>query len=288
MFKQALLLHCSSSPPVKAHWWFPGATSALPFALSVNPSLLQSQHCCAYRHLKVFLITFAISWIQQQKKITLNPKYKLPKMHYKGERITPQIMRMDKQMVKEIGDVVDDPDFPLMTKRRPITVPGPPKSSNKARQDASQAATSSSQAQAQQQGADMSARQTTRAGNAGSAQSIQPASSQGGSMFHWHFFAHVCTCRPRATEVGLCMFFPGTIAAPALTEMARFECLNCSSYADEDIMHLYPLELSDSSRQILFARYFCQAIVRLSACSDTPESLVWHSLSYTPKAVFSS
>lgn len=76
----------------------------------------------------MYLISLAIKWVQQKKEITLDPKYKLPKMRYKGVIVTPQTMRMDaKPLVTEMRDVPEDPQFPLMTKRRPITVPGPPK-----------------------------------------------------------------------------------------------------------------------------------------------------------------
>ena len=135
-------------------------------------------HGSACRHLKTFLISFALAWIQQQKKITLDAKYKLPKMHYKGDRISAQFMRMDKQLVKDMGDVVD-PKFPLMTKRRQITVPKAPTASTKTRDDAAQAATSSGPATSQQAGVGMSARHTSRAPSADSMQSTQPASSQG-------------------------------------------------------------------------------------------------------------
>lgn len=135
-------------------------------------------HGLACRHLKNFLISFALAWIQQQKKITLDAKYKLPKMHYKGERISSQIMRMDKQLVKDMGDVVD-PEFPLMTKRRPITVPRGPMGSNKTRDAKAQAATSSSAASSQQAGVDMSPQPTSSTPGTDSMQSAQPASSQG-------------------------------------------------------------------------------------------------------------
>ena len=100
-------------------------------------------------------------------------------MHYKGERITSQYMRMDKQLVKDMGDVVDDPEFPLVTKRRPITVPGPPKGFNKVRADPAPAATSSSQATAQQAGAEISAQQTTRASSVEDAKTDLSAPAQG-------------------------------------------------------------------------------------------------------------
>ncbi|KAA6428743.1 MAG: hypothetical protein FRX49_01618 [Trebouxia sp. A1-2] len=102
----------------------------------------------AFRQFKVFIISLSMGWIQQQKKTTLDPKYKLPKMPYKGEHITKQIMRMKKKsLVTDMGDVVEDPEFPLLTKRRPITVPGPPKHINKVRPDSAQTATNSMQAQ---------------------------------------------------------------------------------------------------------------------------------------------
>ena len=84
-----------------------------------------------YRPLKVYLINMAMGWVQQKKELELDPKYKLPKMRYKGDSgVTPQTMRMDaKPLVTEMRDVPEDPEFPLLTKRRPITVPGPPKAS---------------------------------------------------------------------------------------------------------------------------------------------------------------
>ncbi|KAL3141806.1 hypothetical protein ABBQ32_004480 [Trebouxia sp. C0010 RCD-2024] len=102
-----------------------------------DQALMQAK---AFRHLKLFLISFALAWIQQQKKITLDAKYKLPKMHYKGERVTSQIMRVDKQLVEDMGDVMEDPEFPLMTKRRHVTVPRAPKEITKVRDDTAQAA----------------------------------------------------------------------------------------------------------------------------------------------------
>ena len=134
-------------------------------------------HGFACRHLKTFLISFALAWIQQQKKVTLDAKYKLPKMPYKGDRISSQIMRMDKQLVKDMGDVVD-PEFPLMTKRRQITVPRAPAASTKS-SDGTTQAIGSGPATSKQAGPDMSARHTSRAPSADSQQSTQPASSKG-------------------------------------------------------------------------------------------------------------
>ena len=82
------------------------------------------------RPLKVYLINMAMGWVQQKKEIELDPKYKLPKMRYKSHdgNVTPQTMRMEaKPLVTEMRDIPEDPEFPLLTKKRPITVPGPPK-----------------------------------------------------------------------------------------------------------------------------------------------------------------
>lgn len=79
----------------------------------------------------MYLINMAMGWVKQKKELELDPKYKLPKMRYKGDNgVTPQTMRMDtKPLVTEMRDIPADPEFPLLTKRRPITVPGPPKAS---------------------------------------------------------------------------------------------------------------------------------------------------------------
>ncbi|DBA76314.1 TPA: hypothetical protein ACH3X1_010027 [Trebouxia sp. C0004] len=115
----------------------------------------------AFRQFKVFIISLSMGWIQQQKKTTLDPKYKLPKMPYKGDRITKQIMRMKKKsLVTDMGDVIEDPEFPLLTKRRPITVPGPPKGMKKVRPDSAQTANDSIQAQKSQEAS--SAKQVDR------------------------------------------------------------------------------------------------------------------------------
>ena len=88
-----------------------------------------------------------MGWIQKQKNVTLNPKYKLPKMPYKGTSVTKQIMRVKKKpLVTDMRDVVEDPEFPLLTKKRPITVPERPKSSVRNRSDTTETAASSSQA----------------------------------------------------------------------------------------------------------------------------------------------
>lgn len=131
----------------------------------------------ACRHFKVFVITLSMGWIQQQKKTTLDAKYKLPKMPYKGDRISTQIMRIQqKSLVTEMQDMVEEPEFPLLTKRRPITVPGPPKGTT-VRPDSAQAATSSSQPQQSQDVS--SSQQTSRASTSMPATSRQQSNNSG-------------------------------------------------------------------------------------------------------------
>lgn len=131
------------------------------------------------RQFKVFIISLSMGWIQQQKKTKLDAKYKLPKMPYKGERIAKQIMRMKrKSLVTDMGDVVEDPEFPLLTKRRPITVPGPPKGSTTVRPDSAQTATASGQSGQSQ---DASSAEKTLIEPAAAAVSCTPQGQQS-----WH------------------------------------------------------------------------------------------------------
>ena len=49
------------------------------------------------RPLKVFLISLAVGWVQSQHKLQLDPKYKLPKMRYKGTAISSQFVRIQRK-----------------------------------------------------------------------------------------------------------------------------------------------------------------------------------------------
>ncbi|KAJ9523113.1 hypothetical protein QJQ45_023905, partial [Haematococcus lacustris] len=103
-----------------------------------------------HRGLKLFIIELAINWIahkhkmqasQQPRCVThtasdvqacrravatsdssdlqLDPKFKLPKMRYKGgDKVLPQRIRLDrKRLVTEVADVPEPPVFPLLTKK---------------------------------------------------------------------------------------------------------------------------------------------------------------------------
>lgn len=122
-----LLLHPASFYTVAAHTLKIHHTSSSCIVTCTQIDILTN---LLYRPLKVYLINMAMGWVQQKKEIELDPKYKLPKMRYKGNNgnVTPQTMRMDaKPLVTEMRDVPEAPQFPLLTKKRPITVPGAPK-----------------------------------------------------------------------------------------------------------------------------------------------------------------
>lgn len=69
-----------------------------------------------HRPLKAFLIELALEWAGSKHKMQLNPKFKLPKMTYKGAEVRPQRVRIDKKpLVTDVtGDLDDEPSFPLM------------------------------------------------------------------------------------------------------------------------------------------------------------------------------
>ena len=73
-------------------------------------------------------------------------------MPYKGTVITKQIMRVKKKpLVTDMRDVVEDPEFPLLTKKQPISVPERPKNSVREERVPEESATSSSQAAKKQE-----------------------------------------------------------------------------------------------------------------------------------------
>jgi hypothetical protein len=84
--------------------------------------LRQSQ---AYRPLKVFLIELALNWVGQKYGTPLDPKFKLPKMRYKGGQVEAQRIRVDrKPLVTELRDVPEAPVFPLRAAGRPAISAG--------------------------------------------------------------------------------------------------------------------------------------------------------------------
>lgn len=88
-----------------------------------------------HRQLKNFIIELALGWIQHKHKVVLDPKYKLPRMRYKGEHVESMRIRVDKKaLVEEVagGGAEEDEEavFPLVTKPIPATVARPPKNAD--------------------------------------------------------------------------------------------------------------------------------------------------------------
>eukprot|EP01023_Acetabularia_acetabulum_P011739 TRINITY_DN15466_c0_g1_i9.p1 TRINITY_DN15466_c0_g1~~TRINITY_DN15466_c0_g1_i9.p1 ORF type:complete len:324 (-),score=39.63 TRINITY_DN15466_c0_g1_i9:778-1749(-) len=78
------------------------------------------QQCSAVRKLKIFVVELSLGWIQHKQQCKLDPKYKLPKMKYKGDIIRTQRIRVDKKkFITDLGDVLEEPEFPLLTKTAP-------------------------------------------------------------------------------------------------------------------------------------------------------------------------
>ena len=90
----------------------------------------------AVRRLKIFLVELALGWIQQKHGLILDPKYKLPRLKYKGAEVQTQCIRKDSAgganagagLIEEIGgEDDDDVAVPLCTKPRVPTAPRRPK-----------------------------------------------------------------------------------------------------------------------------------------------------------------
>ncbi|PNH10184.1 PIH1 domain-containing protein 1 [Tetrabaena socialis] len=85
----------------------------------------------AARKLKALLIEVCTGWVAGKvgSGVELNPRYKLPKMRYKGEVVASQRIRADdkrKKLVTELRDVEEEPSFALRTKKAPERLPPPP------------------------------------------------------------------------------------------------------------------------------------------------------------------
>eukprot|EP01026_Neomeris_dumetosa_P014345 TRINITY_DN15190_c0_g1_i1.p2 TRINITY_DN15190_c0_g1~~TRINITY_DN15190_c0_g1_i1.p2 ORF type:complete len:244 (+),score=18.06 TRINITY_DN15190_c0_g1_i1:51-734(+) len=58
-----------------------------------------------------------MGWIQHKQSCRLDARYKLPKMKYKGDMLRTQRIRVDKkQLVTDMGEIAEEPEFPLLTK----------------------------------------------------------------------------------------------------------------------------------------------------------------------------
>eukprot|EP00775_Hariotina_reticulata_P008505 gene8505-8687_t len=123
-----------------------GSTEALRFPLSCSDALpdtdKQGQPCSTIdciihsdvlaaaqqnRHLKAFLIELAIEHANDKHKIQLSPKFKLPKMPYKGPEVRPQRVKADKKpLVTDVTSQMPQQDeeasFALRTAKWPLDV----------------------------------------------------------------------------------------------------------------------------------------------------------------------
>ncbi|GFR50651.1 hypothetical protein Agub_g12900 [Astrephomene gubernaculifera] len=96
------------------------------------------------RKLKALLIEVATGWVGSKLGAELDPRYKLPKMRYKGEVVASQRIRADdkrKKLVTELRDVDEEPSFALRTTK-------PSQQQQQQQQQAAKAGSSSSTAAA--------------------------------------------------------------------------------------------------------------------------------------------
>jgi hypothetical protein len=69
------------------------------------------------RPLKAFVNELTVDYVSQKHKLQLDPKYKLPKMNYKGTEVRSQRVKLDPKVL--VSDVTstrdnDEPSFPLV------------------------------------------------------------------------------------------------------------------------------------------------------------------------------
>ena len=100
------------------------------FDCALNGDVVKQAMAPQNNRLKVFLVELAMGWVASKHDLMLNPKFKLPRMKYKGANVQSHRIRVDpKSVVQEIKDVedVEAIEFPLVTKPRPATVKNAPK-----------------------------------------------------------------------------------------------------------------------------------------------------------------
>ncbi|KAF8055399.1 pih1d1 [Scenedesmus sp. PABB004] len=73
----------------------------------------------AHRPLKAFLIELALGWVGSKHGLRLDPRFKLPKMAYKGAAVRTQRVRAaPRALVTDVTSAADDaPSFPLLPAR---------------------------------------------------------------------------------------------------------------------------------------------------------------------------
>ena len=77
------------------------------------------------RPFKAFVNELTVDYVSQKHTLGLDPKYKLPKMPYKGTEIRPQRIKVDpKPLVSDITSIRDnddEPSFPLVPSKAVAT-----------------------------------------------------------------------------------------------------------------------------------------------------------------------
>ena len=82
----------------------------------------------AHRRLQVFLVELAMGWTSSKHDLILDPKFKLPRLRYKGDQVQTHTIRKDpKRVVQEVQEVEEEPTFPRVTKKLPATAKNLPK-----------------------------------------------------------------------------------------------------------------------------------------------------------------
>jgi hypothetical protein len=96
------------------------------------------------RPLKAMLVELALELVSNKSSLQLNPKFKLPKMTYKGDAVRPQRVRVDKrQLVTDVTQQRDDaPSFALPPSQKDAAVAAAASSKAKAAPSSRDAASS--------------------------------------------------------------------------------------------------------------------------------------------------
>ncbi|KAG2484901.1 hypothetical protein HYH03_016287 [Edaphochlamys debaryana] len=138
-------LQTSDGPDASAAALAPSEVEALRFPLACGPPRVDADRkgatatsidvvfnedilraAQAARRLKVFVIEMCLGWVAKKLGAELDPRYKLPKMRYKGEVVATQRIRADdkrKALVTVLPQVEEEPSFALRTKKAPAPPP---------------------------------------------------------------------------------------------------------------------------------------------------------------------
>lgn len=89
----------------------------------LHPDVLAA--AASHTPLKAFLVELALQWVGQKHSLELDPRFKLPKMRYKGAEVSAQrIKRPHRALVTELPATPDEPSFPLALQHKGRSAPG--------------------------------------------------------------------------------------------------------------------------------------------------------------------